>query len=221
VFAESAGEGEGRGRLRWSCRGPNNRGSNHRGRAHEPGSGGGDEAHLAQGLCFKSAGGGIIPPRLWETAKRRRIDCWEKKKTSTPSCSTLWLPGKGWFQRGRGTASGAELCSGADADRAQPAGRCVEGIVRRERTIICPSLLICRFCWRGCRGCCGAANGCGRGMRRRMGSPDRIHAVSAIFGTFSFDGKTIDFGTLELRTADNVIHLTLMESETAAPHGAQ
>jgi DNA-binding response OmpR family regulator len=33
------------------------------------------------------------------------------------------------------------------------------------------------------------------------------------FGTFSFDGKTIDFGTLELRTADNVIQLTLMESE--------
>jgi DNA-binding response OmpR family regulator len=33
------------------------------------------------------------------------------------------------------------------------------------------------------------------------------------FGKFSFAGKTIDFGTLELRTADNVIHLTLMESE--------
>ncbi|MFZ0769943.1 MAG: response regulator transcription factor [Candidatus Sulfotelmatobacter sp.] len=33
------------------------------------------------------------------------------------------------------------------------------------------------------------------------------------FGTFSFCGKTIDFGVLELRTADNVIHLTLMESE--------
>jgi DNA-binding response OmpR family regulator len=33
------------------------------------------------------------------------------------------------------------------------------------------------------------------------------------FGTFSFDGKTIDFGTLELRTSGNVIHLTLMESE--------
>ncbi len=33
------------------------------------------------------------------------------------------------------------------------------------------------------------------------------------FGTFSFSGKTIDFGTLELRTADNVVHLTLMESE--------
>ncbi len=33
------------------------------------------------------------------------------------------------------------------------------------------------------------------------------------FGTFSFDGRTIDFGTLELHTAENVIHLTLMESE--------
>ena len=33
------------------------------------------------------------------------------------------------------------------------------------------------------------------------------------FGTFSFDGKTIDFGTLEFRTADSLIHLTLMESE--------
>ena len=33
------------------------------------------------------------------------------------------------------------------------------------------------------------------------------------FGTFSFAGKIIDFGTLELRTPDNLIHLTLMESE--------
>jgi DNA-binding response OmpR family regulator len=32
-------------------------------------------------------------------------------------------------------------------------------------------------------------------------------------GTFFFSGKAIDFGTLELRTADNVVHLTLMESE--------
>jgi len=33
------------------------------------------------------------------------------------------------------------------------------------------------------------------------------------FGTFSFDGKTIDFGALELRSGDTTIHLTLMESE--------
>jgi DNA-binding response OmpR family regulator len=33
------------------------------------------------------------------------------------------------------------------------------------------------------------------------------------FGTFSFSGKTIDFGALELRGGDQTIHLTLMESE--------
>jgi len=33
------------------------------------------------------------------------------------------------------------------------------------------------------------------------------------FGSFSFSGKTIDFGALELRSGDNIIHLTLMESE--------
>ena len=33
------------------------------------------------------------------------------------------------------------------------------------------------------------------------------------FGTFSFNGRTIDFGALELRSGGNVIHLTVMESE--------
>jgi DNA-binding response OmpR family regulator len=33
------------------------------------------------------------------------------------------------------------------------------------------------------------------------------------FGTFSFGGKTIDFGALELRSGETTIHLTLMESE--------
>jgi DNA-binding response OmpR family regulator len=33
------------------------------------------------------------------------------------------------------------------------------------------------------------------------------------FGRFSFAGKTIDFGALELRSPGNTIHLTLMESE--------
>jgi DNA-binding response OmpR family regulator len=49
-------------------------------------------------------------------------------------------------------------------------------------------------------------------------APNRAQATSdprsvGDFGTFSFGGKTIDFGVLELRTAENVIHLTLMESE--------
>ena len=33
------------------------------------------------------------------------------------------------------------------------------------------------------------------------------------FGAFSFDGRTIDFGTLELRVNGNTIQLTLMEAE--------
>ena len=33
------------------------------------------------------------------------------------------------------------------------------------------------------------------------------------FGRFSFAGKTIDFGALELRSGGNTIHLTVMESE--------
>jgi DNA-binding response OmpR family regulator len=33
------------------------------------------------------------------------------------------------------------------------------------------------------------------------------------FGTFSFAGRTIDFGELELRSGDSTIHMTMMESE--------
>jgi two-component system alkaline phosphatase synthesis response regulator PhoP len=49
-------------------------------------------------------------------------------------------------------------------------------------------------------------------------TPENTHAASdpkslSDFGTFVFSGKTIDFGTLELRTAGNVTRLTLMESE--------
>lgn len=36
---------------------------------------------------------------------------------------------------------------------------------------------------------------------------------SSDFGTFSFAGKTIDFGALELRSGDTTIHLTVMEAE--------
>ena len=52
----------------------------------------------------------------------------------------------------------------------------------------------------------------------QAGTPEAGQAASdpgsvGDFGTFSFSGKTIDFGVLELRTPGNVIHLTLMESE--------
>jgi DNA-binding response OmpR family regulator len=44
-------------------------------------------------------------------------------------------------------------------------------------------------------------------------SPDTPSAATGDFGSFTFAGKTIDFGALELRSGDTTIHLTLMESE--------
>jgi DNA-binding response OmpR family regulator len=46
------------------------------------------------------------------------------------------------------------------------------------------------------------------------GKPHSAHDREAIAaGTFSFAGKTIDFGELELRSMGNIIHLTVMEAE--------
>jgi DNA-binding response OmpR family regulator len=44
------------------------------------------------------------------------------------------------------------------------------------------------------------------------GAPGNGRAIED-FGRFSFAGKTIDFGALELRSRGNTIHLTVMESE--------
>jgi len=44
-----------------------------------------------------------------------------------------------------------------------------------------------------------------------IGQPNA--ATVSDFESFSFGGKTIDFGTLELRSGQSTIHLTLMESE--------
>jgi DNA-binding response OmpR family regulator len=46
----------------------------------------------------------------------------------------------------------------------------------------------------------------------RAEAPTDASSISD-FGEFSFAGKTIDFGALELRSGDNTIHLTVMESE--------
>jgi DNA-binding response OmpR family regulator len=43
--------------------------------------------------------------------------------------------------------------------------------------------------------------------------PDQTTSAENEFGTFSFAGRTIDFGNLELRTGESTTHLTLMESE--------
>jgi DNA-binding response OmpR family regulator len=53
-------------------------------------------------------------------------------------------------------------------------------------------------------------------LRRRewliqSATPEQAPAIG--YETFSFDGRTIDFGKLELRTDENTIQLTLMEAE--------
>jgi DNA-binding response OmpR family regulator len=62
-------------------------------------------------------------------------------------------------------------------------------------------------------------------LRRRdwMQQSNAVHAAKPTsgesdggndeFGEFSFDGKTIDFGNLELRNLGGTIHLTVMEAE--------
>jgi len=58
-----------------------------------------------------------------------------------------------------------------------------------------------------------------QGLMRRSdwssGKPSEISQPEGDgdFGTFSFSGKTIDFGALELRSEDSTIHLTVMEAE--------
>jgi DNA-binding response OmpR family regulator len=46
-----------------------------------------------------------------------------------------------------------------------------------------------------------------------LAAPESPPSPENEFGTFSFAGRTIDFGNLELRTARSTTHLTLMESE--------
>ncbi|HKV79457.1 MAG TPA: response regulator transcription factor [Candidatus Sulfotelmatobacter sp.] len=51
------------------------------------------------------------------------------------------------------------------------------------------------------------------GMSNSTDAPQNNKSEIGDFGRFSFAGKAIDFGALELRSGGNTIHLTLMESE--------
>lgn len=48
---------------------------------------------------------------------------------------------------------------------------------------------------------------------RVASAPNSTPSAENEFGTFSFAGRTIDFGNLELRSSKSTTHLTLMESE--------
>jgi len=177
-----------------------------------------DEAHLAQGLRFNLQAEGYSAEVVGdgESATERLID---KKETFDVIVLDIMLPGKDGFSvvselraarnyvpvlmltaRGspedvlKGFAAGADDYLPKPFDLSILLAR-LQGLLRRSqwmRTAHPPE----------------KAGGEVDPARTAI-DPANVED----FGTFSFSGKTIDFGTLELRAGANVIHLTLMESE--------
>jgi two-component system alkaline phosphatase synthesis response regulator PhoP len=168
-----------------------------------------DEAHLAQGLRFNLEAEGYSAEVVGdgEAATERLLS---KKENFDAIVLDIMLPGKDGFSvvselraarnyvpvlmltaRGQPEDVLKGFAAGADDYLPKPFDLSIllarlQGLLRRSQ-------------W----------------MRAGKESPEAVQAAGDVsdFGTFSFSGKTIDFGKLELRTADNVIHLTLMESE--------
>ena len=170
-----------------------------------------DEAHLAEGLRFNLEAEGYSADVVGdgEAATERLL---RKKENFDVVVLDIMLPGKDGFSvvselraaknyvpvlmltaRGRPEDVLKGFASGADDYLAKPFDL---------------SILLARL----------------QGLLRRSEWMHGAHAASATetqggngsisdFGTFSFAGRTIDFGALELRSEHNTIHLTLMESE--------
>ncbi|MGA9393235.1 MAG: response regulator transcription factor [Candidatus Sulfotelmatobacter sp.] len=177
-----------------------------------------DEAHLAQGLCFNLQAEGYSAEVVGdgEAATDRLLD---KKEGFDAIVLDIMLPGKDGFSvvselraarnyvpvlmltaRNRPEDVLKGFAAGADDYLPKPFDLSIllarlQGLLRRSQ-------------WMRS----------GHEAGNSESPPNRAQATSdprsvGDFGTFSFGGKTIDFGVLELRTAENVIHLTLMESE--------
>jgi DNA-binding response OmpR family regulator len=170
-----------------------------------------DEAHLAQGLRFNLEAEGYAAEVVGdgEAATDRLLG---KKENFDAVVLDIMLPGKDGFSvvselraaqnyvpvlmltaRGRPEDVLKGFASGADDYLAKPFDLSIllarlQGLLRRSQWI---------------RG--------GQVARPDETRPDTGGVGD--FGTFSFGGKTIDFGALELRSGESTIHLTLMESE--------
>ena len=170
-----------------------------------------DEAHLAQGLRFNLEAEGYAAEVVGdgEAATDRLL---EKKENFDAVVLDIMLPGKDGFSvvselraarnyvpvlmltaRGRPEDVLKGFASGADDYLAKPFDLSIllarlQGLLRRSQWI---------------RG----------GSVPERDEPRADASGVGDFGTFSFGGKTIDFGALELRSGESTIHLTLMESE--------
>jgi two-component system alkaline phosphatase synthesis response regulator PhoP len=171
-----------------------------------------DEAHLAQGLRFNLEAEGYSAEVVGngEAATDRLLS---KRENFDAIVLDIMLPGKDGFSvvselraaqnyvpvlmltaRGRPEDVLKGFAAGADDYLPKPFDLSIllarlQGLLRRTQWIR------------------------GNHAKGRAGDVSADPRGVGAFGTFSFGGKTIDFGTLELRTSDNVIHLTLMESE--------
>jgi DNA-binding response OmpR family regulator len=174
-----------------------------------------DEAHLAQGLRFnlQAEGHAVEVAADGETALDRLV---EKKERFDAVVLDVMLPGKSGFAvaallrekknyvpilmltaRGRPEDVLEGFAAGADDYLPKPF----------ELAILMARLesLLRRSVWMKD----GATAGTSGDKTRRP--PERARETGG--DTFSFCGKTIDFGELELRTLGNTIHLTVMEAD--------
>jgi len=170
-----------------------------------------DEAHLAQGLRFNLEAEGYSAEVVGdgESATRRLLD---ERERFDAIVLDIMLPGKDGFAvvselraaknyvpvlmltaRGRPEDVLKGFASGADDYLPKPFELSIllarlQGLLRRSQ-------------W---------ARGPAAGSQ-----PQQVQASKepGELDPFSFAGKTIDFGALEIRSGDSTIHLTLMESE--------
>jgi two-component system, OmpR family, alkaline phosphatase synthesis response regulator PhoP len=174
-----------------------------------------DEAHLAQGLRFNLEAEGYSAEVVGDGEEATQL-LLEKKENFDAIVLDIMLPGKDGFSvvselraarnyvpvlmltaRGspedvlKGFAAGADDYLPKPFDLSILLAR-LQGLLRRSQWM--------------------RAGHAAAKSEEVINSASDPRSVSD-FGTFSFNGKTIDFGTLELRTAGNVVHLTLMESE--------
>jgi two-component system alkaline phosphatase synthesis response regulator PhoP len=183
-----------------------------------------DEAHLAQGLQFNLQAEGYFAEVVsdGESATKRLI---EKKEDFDAIVLDIMLPGKDGFAvvselraarnyvpvlmltaRGRPEDVLKGFAAGADDYLPKPFDLSIllarlQGLLRRSQWMSAGQPSNSAL----------AASESSATLNLDKSASDSQNLSD--FGKFSFDGKTIDFGVLELRTRSNVIHLTLMESE--------
>jgi DNA-binding response OmpR family regulator len=170
-----------------------------------------DELHLAEGLRFNLEAEGYVAEVVGdgEGATDKLV---QKKEPFDVVVLDIMLPGKDGFAvvaelraarnyvpvlmltaRGRPEDVLKGFASGADDYLAKPFDLSIllarlQGLLRRSQWL-------------------------GGGNSNSAAATQNNKGDIGDFGRFSFAGKTIDFGALELQSGGNTIHLTLMESE--------